>query len=124
MDAERLTHLEMISRFTHGQCHTLAAIMSERGHGPVCVLYCDGSPVHAVVDLGEGMYGDVRGVHSEADLQQQWDMDEVKPWIYSGDIRAATQAYYSSFGTRRCAFAAAEAIADDVAAVWSQVPAS
>jgi hypothetical protein len=109
--------------FTAGQCHTLASAIADRTGLSVYVLYSLGEPMHAVVGLAPGIFGDVRGVHRREELLAVWCCDEVRSLTFDAeqtDINEATQDFYDREGDIECEREAAYAFAPTVEQLWRE----
>lgn len=120
MDATSINS-DTIYRFTNGECGTLAAVMSQRVGRPMAMLCgLTDRPIHAVVNLGHGLFGDIEGVHTVAELYARWAHHHATPWLAGeDDIEEAVEAFYEHYGSDRPDWEAADAVCLAVEAMWN-----
>lgn len=66
-----------IHRFTHGDCHYLARALQKLTGWPLMSFDADFDPItgtmHAFVEAPDGRLLDIEGIHTPAELLEQWN---------------------------------------------------
>ncbi|MFE2832197.1 hypothetical protein ACFXI6_14285 [Streptomyces mirabilis] len=62
--------------FTRGACAGLAIALHDATGWPIIEIgHCDGLPLHFMVRHPDGRLVDIRGVHSDADVCDEWEFE-------------------------------------------------
>jgi hypothetical protein len=121
LDSEQINQAA-IEWFTQGQCGALAVVMAERLERPLTMMYdMWGCPIHTLVNLGGGLFGDIEGVHTARELHQHEYMmcHRLDEWLRGiKERREACERFYARHATCEPIWDMAERFAPLVEHMW------